>query len=111
MSDGGKGLSLSRGASIGEMYIVIAPGYECNNLVFKLQIEYGTAATEYTPYTDKGETITAEDGDTVEVDGITPSMAISADRDAVTLTAEYPERVDKTIEKLTQAIIALGGTL
>ena len=55
--DHGTGATIS-GANFIRTYIRIAAGTTANNLVFKPQIEIGSAATSYEPYTSNQQTIT-----------------------------------------------------
>lgn len=83
--------------------IVIKKGVTVNNLVFKPQIEVGRTITEYEPYYAEefsvGEAIPAREGVNV----------LWADSGEITVTG----KADPTavIEKLTNAIIALGGNI
>jgi hypothetical protein len=65
---------------------------------------------EYEPYIE-GETIetTLEDG--AELNSISPNMTITTDTDGVVIDTEYNKDSNIVIEKLTQAIISLGGNI
>lgn len=57
----------------------------------------------------EGETISANIGETIEFEPIFPAMKITSNRDDVTLRATYNRKIDKVIEKITDAFIRLGG--
>lgn len=57
------------------------------------------------------ESITTTPGETIELTHIFPSMVITSDSDLVILSTEYNRDTNKVIEKLIQAIIALGGNV
>ena len=83
--------------------IVIKKGYTAENLVFKPYLKVGTATMDYEPY--NGETFTP--GDTIPA--LPGVNTIWADTGEVTVTG----RADPTaiINKLTNAIVALGGNV
>ena len=84
-----------------------------NKVLFELdtlQIEYSNDFTEYEEYT-KEEYSVNSDG---TVDGVImnyPTTTLLADTSGVTIDVEYNQDANKVIEKLTNAIIALGGNI
>lgn len=85
-------------------YIVVKAGVTCNNYMVKPQLEAGTVATEYEPYKESktfapGKTIPA-------ISGLNTLYADSGD---ITVTGRADPNV--VIERLTQKIIDLGGTV
>lgn len=82
-----------------------------NNTVFYPQIEIGEAITDYEPYIKPIQYTPNADGTVDGVVSISPSMTLQTDTDGVTVEAEYNKDTNKIIEKLTQAIISLGGNV
>lgn len=85
-------------------YLVIQKGTTCNNLVVKPQLEVGTVATAYEPYKASktftpGETIPA-------IAGVNTLYA-----DVGTITVEGRKDPVAEMEKLKNAILALGGNV
>ena len=100
--------------------IVFGIGTSYNNAEIGIQIEEGDTATEYTPYIDPTTVTVTADGVnyTPEADGTVsgiPSTAlsggISTDNENVTIECEYIKDTGKVIEKLTNAVVALGGAV
>lgn len=91
--------------------IYVAPGIEVDCTVY-LQLEKGTVATLWEPYIE-GETIEVTMGsDNINVlSPIAPNMTITTDNDGVVVDVEYNRDINIVIEKLTQAIISLGGNI
>lgn len=84
----------------------------------KVQIELGDIATEYTPYLDPtGVKVTAAgvkftpgaDGSVVGISSDALAGGITTDTADVIIEVEYNRDVNKAIEQLTNAVIALGG--
>lgn len=73
------------------------------------QIELGAIATSFEPYKE-GETVTAKAGEEVKITSIAPNMTITTDNGAI-IECSYNKDVNIVVEKLTQAIIALGGNV
>lgn len=91
-----------------------------NCRISNIQIEEGETATEYTPYIDPSTVTVTADGVnyTPETDGTVegiPSTAlssgISTDNEGITIECEYNKDTGKVIEKLTNAVAALGGAV
>lgn len=73
-------------------------------------VEVGTKATGYEVY--KGEKFTPNaDGTVPDITSLSPNMTILTDTEGVIVECEYIRDSNKVIEKLTNAIIALGGTV
>lgn len=81
-----------------------------NNTIVYPQIEVGYTPTEHELYKE-GETVTTTISDGADLSSITPNMTISTDKKGVIVEAEYNKDANKVIEKLTQAIISLGGNV
>lgn len=75
------------------------------------QIECGEKATEFEQYKTVTTHIPASDGTVSDITSIAPNMTILTDTDGVTVECEYIRDSNKVIEKLTNAITALGGTV
>lgn len=87
---------------------------------WNLQIENGDSATEYEPYIDPSTvTVTADGLNYVPasdgtVNGILSTAladGITTNNSSVIVECEYNRDTNKVIEKMTNAIIALGGTV
>ncbi len=96
-----------------------SPNVEMTGKIY-LQIELGNAATEYAPYIDPSTVAVTADGMNYipasdgTVNGIlSTSLAngITTDNASVIVECEYNRDTNKVIEKLTNAITALGGTI
>ena len=74
-----------------------------------LQIEKSDVATAYETY--NGETYTTSADGTVTVNSVSPTMTISTAVVNVNVNVEYNRDTNAVIKKLTDAIIALGGTV
>ena len=74
-----------------------------------IQIEVNDIATPYEPYAE-GEYIITKQGD-IELSSISPNMTIFTDNENVNIDATYNKDANKVIEKLTEAIISLGGNV
>lgn len=76
---------------------------------FRVCLEYGATFTECVAPEITEHTPSA-DG-TVKITSSAPTMTLSTDTDVVIIVAEYNRDATKVIEKLTNAITALGGTV
>ena len=74
-----------------------------------IQIEVNDIATPSEPYIE-GDYIITKQGD-IELSSIAPNMTIFTDNANVTLDVTYNKDANKVIEKLTEAIISLGGNI
>ena len=106
--------------------IYIAKGTTVNNLVFKPQMERGSAATPFAPYlldvttvtvtrygaveTDSPQTYTpAVDGTVSGVKSLYPTTTLTTNNSGAIINAEYNRDINKAFAELQQAIISLGG--
>jgi len=64
---------------------------------------------EYEQY--KGETYTPSEDGSCDVKTVAPTMTLFTDKEGAIIECEYNKDANKVIEKLTNAIIALGGTV
>ena len=76
----------------------------------KMQVECGSDATSYEPY-NGAEYIPAADGTVPGVTSVSPNMTILTDTEGVIVECEYNRDTNKVIDKLINAITALGGTV
>lgn len=92
---------------------------EATDTISNIQIEEGAVATEYTPYVDPSNATLTYNGQTYtpnsdgSVDGlvsISPTMEMSASS-GFYVHLEYNQDTNAVIKKLTDAIVALGGTV
>lgn len=74
-----------------------------------IQVALGES-TEYEPF-NEGETVHTIVGETVELNRIAPNMTITTDTTGALVECTYNKDTAKIIEKLTQAIISLGGNI
>ena len=73
-------------------------------------VEAGTEAKGYEVY--KGVKFTPNaDGAVPGITSLSPCMTILTDTEGVIVECEYNRDTNKVIEKLSNAIIALGGTI
>jgi hypothetical protein len=90
--------------------------YFVNNTVENLNAEFDLMLTpvssdvEFEPYIE-GETVETILKDGAELNSISPNMTITTDTDGVVIDTEYNKDSNIVIEKLTQAIISLGGNI
>lgn len=79
------------------------------NAVVKPQIELGEVATAFEPH--NGKTYKPNADGTLIVDHLYPTMTVFANTDNTTIECEYNQDTNAVIKKLTDAIVALGGTV
>lgn len=91
------------------LYLTVVKGSTVDVTIYP-QIELGATATEHEPYIE-GETITTTLAEAVELTSIAPNMTITTDNAGAVVEARYNKDVNIVIEKLTQAIISLGGNI
>lgn len=75
------------------------------------QLEIGAVETEYTPYEEPETYSVSADGTVEGITSISPDMSLVTDTDGVIIECEYNRDTNKVIEKLTNAIISLGGNV
>jgi hypothetical protein len=85
-------------------------GERLSTTIRNIQIEEGTVATGYEPYAVHESVITTI-AEGAELNSVAPNMTIATDTQGVIIDAEYNKDTNKVIEKLTQAIISLGGNI
>jgi hypothetical protein len=85
-------------------------GERLSTTIRNIQIEEGTVATGYEPYAVHESVITTI-AEGAELNSVAPNMTITTDTQGVIIDAEYNKDTNKVIEKLTQAIISLGGNI
>lgn len=76
-TDEGAGKTFVAGAGGYYFYIIVKAGTTANNVVIKPQVELGTAATDYSPYTNQS------------LRSISPSMTVSTDTDGALINLTY----------------------
>ena len=97
-----------------------------NIVITGIQIEEGSAATEYTPFVPDVTAVTvtaadsegantathnpAEDG-SCEVASIAPSMVLTTDNENTVISCEYNRDINKAYDQLVQAILSMGGNI
>jgi hypothetical protein len=80
------------------IYIVVKKGITVNNLVFKPQLEKGTAATEYEPYTEPTTYNINADGTVEGVTSLYPATTLMSDTEGVVIDVEYNADTKKYID-------------
>ena len=110
VSDAGSGgtITIDEDYNQFRVYVRINSGVTVSKLVVRPMIEYGSTATPYEPYIE-GETITTTLAEGAELTSIAPNMTITTDKGGVVIDTEYNKDSNIVIEKLTQAIISMGG--
>lgn len=101
-ADYGSGVALEKGFTYNQIYLVFVKGCTANNLVFEPRLVLGTNA---------GETKETAIGESIELDSIASNMHITSDDVGACLLVEYNKDPNIVIDKLTQAIISLGGNI
>lgn len=110
-ADVGRGVSITvNKESTFTVAIAINSGAIMDNIVFKPQLEIGTVATAYEPYKE-GETVITTIAEGAELTSISPNMTIMTDTTGAVIDCSYNKDSNIVIEKLTQAIISLGGNI
>ncbi len=83
-------------------------GYSTKNIFYiqknSIQLEEGTAATNYEPYDGIGYTPDT-DGTVQGVTSLAPQMTLTTDNDNVIMDVEYNRDLNKVIEKLEQSLL------
>ena len=77
----------------------------------EIQIECGTAATEYEPYIEPIEYAVSADGVVNGVSAIYPATTLVADTDGAVIQCEYNRDINKAFAELCNAVISLGGNI
>lgn len=119
-SDFGNGLSIDfpNGCEAGNLSIKICKGTTLDNLVFRPQLELGTVATDYEPYSGAEYKFTPDSNpytvpaDIRQLEGRnTLYIADSGAQLAVTYAKTNPalSRIYKSIDALSTALVALGA--
>ena len=99
-------------ADITKMYFYIyASGTVFNNFKCRIQFEPNSKPTEFEKFKELSEHIPSSDGTVSGLTSVSPNMTILTDTEGAIVECEYNRDTNKVIEKLTNAIIALGGTV
>lgn len=108
----GNGLIVTSNNGISYIYyqMRIYSGTTVNNLVFKPMLEVGATATPYEPYVEPTTYAVDADGAVNGVSSLYPSTTLITDNRAL-IECEYNRDINKAFEKLTQAIISMGGEM
>lgn len=95
---------------IKDLWFYAMAGVVFNNYKIRIQLEPGMKATGVETC-NGAEYIPASDGTIPDLTSLSPNMTILTDTVGATVDCEYNRDTNKVIEKLTNAIIALGGTV
>lgn len=110
--DFGEGVTFTvNNSNYGAWGIVIKAGVTVNNVVFKPQLELGDTATEFEPYIVPQNCIPDTDGTVAGLTSFAPTMSLLTDNPNVIIDCEYNKDTTTVIQKLIDAITALGGTV
>ena len=90
--------------------VVFAEGTVYSNKTIKLQMEYGSEATEYEKCKEVANFVPTADGTVSGLTSVSPNMTILTDTEGAIVECEYNRDTNKVIEKITNEISALGGT-
>lgn len=88
--------------------INIAKDTTVENLVFKPQLELGSTATAYEPYT-AAEYTPAADGTVSGVKSLYPTTTLMTDTEGAIIDAKYNRDINKAFAEMQQAILSMGG--
>ena len=80
-------------------------------IVCKVQFEIGDTATKYEAYQEEQILIPNTNGAISGLTSVSPNMTILTDTEGAIVECEYNRDTNKVVEKLTNAIISLGGTV
>ena len=108
LRDFGNGITAPSNGENWKISIRIMSGYTANNLVFKPQIELGSTATAYEPYT-VAEYTPAADGTVSGITSLYPTTTLMTNAEGAIIEAEYNRDINKAFAELQQAILSMGG--
>lgn len=113
MKDIGEGATFEGKGETNRIIIRIANGTTVNNMTFKPQLSAGNA--EYEPYKEPTTYTVNADGNVEGATSLYPTTTLMTDTEGVIVDAEYNKDINKAFveleEKLTNAIISLGGNV
>lgn len=90
--------------------IAVYAGNTVNNLIFRPMVVYGEESGTFEPYNGTSY-IPAADGTIPDLTSLSPNMTILTDTEGVIVECEYNRDTNKVIDKLINAITAIGGTV
>lgn len=102
--------ALTKTATAVQIYLQHTDADGAHIKLSEFQITFGSSKKAYEPYIE-GETVSTSIGETVELASIAPIMTIATDKGGALISAEYIKDPNITIEKLTNALISLGGNI
>ncbi len=106
----GTGFEVGGKVTAANLSITIKSGVTANGLLFKPMICHVSCDNSFEPYTEQ-TAIPAADGTVSGMTSLSPNMTILTDTEGVTIECEYIRDSNKVIERLVNAITALGGTV
>lgn len=80
------------------------------DLTFNVQLEVGSVATAFEPYSGAEYTPNA-DGAVPDITSLSPNMTILTDTEGVIVECEYIRDSNAVIDRIVNAIVNLGGTV
>lgn len=87
------------------------PGVTASNLTFKPMLRLASVTDAAFEAYNGTEHAVSVDGTVPDITSLSPNMTILTDTDGAVVECEYIRDTNKVIEKLSKAIIALGGTV
>ena len=93
------------------IYLHIPSGKILNNLLIKPQLEIGTTATEYEPYSAPTEYTPNADGTVNGVTSLYPSTTLTTDTNGVLIDCEYNRDISKAFAALDTAQVSTGSKI
>ena len=82
-----------------------------NNFKCRIQFELNSKPTDFEKFKELSDYNPSSDGTISGLTSVSPCMTILTDTEGAIVECEYNRDTNKVIEKLTNAIIALGGTV
>lgn len=91
-------------------YVYFVGNGDFENLQYHIQVETGSSCTPYEEYKETKYTVNA-DGTVDNVVLYHPYTSLLSDTNGAAISCEYNKDTNKVMEKLTNAIISLGGNV
>lgn len=98
-------------AYIRRFWIYIPTGTTLTNFKIKIQLEKNDKYTDYEAFKEVTMHTPSSDGTVEGITSLSPVMTLLTDTEGVTIECEYNKDTGKVIEKLTNAVVALGGVV
>lgn len=109
--DYGTGKAFTPTGGTCDVVIAVYKGATANNLKFYPMVEAGEEKTPFIKFEQRATYTPNTDGTVEGIASLTPTMTLLTDTEGVTIECEYTKDTGKVIEKLTNAVAALGGAV